>query len=191
MERVQAVYVLNNINLNTIFVWGNQNQNRLCPVQPLCNAMQLTSVVFKDRASYGFQCPPKEEHSATSPWGMQWHQPIRGDLSGPRNQPHRDLLLFKDSMKSPACLQGHQRLTSSGLLNFVGRLSLIHPVNYVNPKAFVWLDSQLDKLQVPVWIRRARVQFVSPQMEVSDSKFTPRSAIKKCQGISCVSGFCF
>lgn len=70
MERVQAVYVLNNINLNTIFVWGNQNQNRLCPVQPLCNAMQLTAVVFKDRASYGFQCPPKEEHSAMSPWGI-------------------------------------------------------------------------------------------------------------------------
>lgn len=67
----------------------------------------------------------------------------------------------------------------------------MHSVNYVNAKAFVWLHSVLGNLQVPVWIRQDRVQSASLEIEESNPKFTSRSAIKKCQSISYVSGISF
>lgn len=109
MKLVQLVFVLTNVNLNTLLVWKKPS---LGPFQSLSNKTEYgcayRAVIEPARKKQGLWF-------LVLSWGRagccllhfqgveeQWT--IHGDPSGSENQPHREFLPWKDGLKSLSCL---------------------------------------------------------------------------------------
>lgn len=170
MKLVQLVFVLNNINLSTLLVgkktpgWDHFSLWAIQLIMDVLTELWLSQL--GEAGAVVFSALPRKSRVLPPPGEWNGGEPSMGTSVDQEINPTGSFCLSKTAWNHRPAFRAISILQALWVVN--PDLSLIHPVNYINPKAFIWLRSQLGKWQVMVWVRRTRVQFAPLEMEAPD-----------------------